>query len=67
MFIVSVLRAATLSYKERLKKPELPSLGDRRRRGTMIEMIKIKKFLLKSNFKRFGNNVHRQDFYNELI
>ena len=31
----------TLSYNERLKKLELPSLEYRRRRGTMIEMFKI--------------------------
>ena len=31
----------TLSYNERLKKLELPSLEFRRRRGTMIEMFKI--------------------------
>ena len=31
----------TLSYNERLKKLELPSLEYRRSRGTMIEMFKI--------------------------
>ena len=31
----------TLSYNERLKKLDLPSLEYRRRRGTMIEMFKI--------------------------
>ena len=45
--IVSVLRAGTLSYNERLKKLEQPSLDDRRRRGAMIEMFKLQEIFAK--------------------